>query len=164
MYPRKNAQCSVSTILRYNSTWKMINSSVQSFGTTMNPLHENVVRYLLRFIRWSRVTVCWSLFLKSDWGNHVKTIDVARRIILQYTHDTCCSHLIEATMPRQQTWRIAVASWCLLLTSDWINHAETTDVARRIIWQQQSSRLLHKSISRRLNALITCYSNQNTDP
>jgi hypothetical protein len=45
------------------------------------------------------------LLLKSDWGNHANTTEVARRIILQYPHETCCSHLIEATMPRQQTWQ-----------------------------------------------------------
>jgi hypothetical protein len=140
MYSQKNVQCSVSTILRLNSTCKMINSNVQSSETKMNPLHKNV-RCLLLFIRRKRVTVRWSLLLKSDWGKHAETTDEARRIILQHPHDTCCSHLIGAAMPRQQTWQIGVASRHLLCTSDWGNHAETTDMARRIIWQQQSSRL-----------------------
>jgi hypothetical protein len=48
-----------------------------------------------------------------------------------------------------------------LLTSNWGNHAETTDVARRnVIWPQQSNRLDYKSISRSLSALITDYSIQ----
>jgi hypothetical protein len=132
-----------------------------------------------------------NLLLKSDWGNHAETTDVARRITLQYHHEVCSSNLIGATMPRQQTWRggslssiimrsvphiwlgqpcwdnrrgeeyhSTVSSWGLLLTSDWGNHAKTTNVARRITWQQQSSRLDDKSISRRLSALITYYSNQ----
>jgi hypothetical protein len=129
----------------------------------MNPLHKNVVRCWLQFIRWSRVTICWSLLLESDRGNHAETTDVARRIILQYPDDTCCSHPIGATMLRQQTWQIGVASWCMLLTSDCGNHAETKDMARKLIWKQQSSRLLHKSISRRLSALIIYYSIQNTE-
>jgi hypothetical protein len=99
----------------------------------------------------------------SDWGNHAKTTDVARRKILQLLHDSCCSHLIRATMLKQQTWQIGVAAWRLLLTSDWGKFAKTTDVANKsFIWQQQSSRLKHKSISRRLSALITYYSNKNT--
>jgi hypothetical protein len=48
-----------------------------------------------------------------------------------------------------------------LLTSDWGNHANITDVARRnATCPQQSSRLDDKSISRRLSALIIYYSNQ----
>jgi hypothetical protein len=46
-----------------------------------------------------------NLLLKSDWGNHAETTDVARRITLQYHHEVCCSHLLGATMPRKQAWR-----------------------------------------------------------
>jgi hypothetical protein len=55
----------------------------------------------------------------------------------------------------------SVSPWGLLLSSDWDNHAKTTDVENRsVIWQQQSSRLDDKSISWRLSALIAYNSNQ----